>query len=55
MESLESEVDLPYEVYDKVVAEPTEDSWRDAIAWARKHDISHFVASVAMFPVLHLN
>ena len=31
---------------DKVVAEPTEDSWRDAIAWARSHDFSHFLAYV---------
>ncbi|KAI5120672.1 hypothetical protein M0805_006961 [Coniferiporia weirii] len=42
--SLESQSDLPFEVYDRVVAEPTEDSWRDAIAWARSHDISHFLA-----------
>ena len=36
--------DLPFEVYDKVVCEPTEASWRDAIAWARSHDFSHFLA-----------
>ncbi|KAK2466209.1 hypothetical protein APHAL10511_001851 [Amanita phalloides] len=42
--ALEAESDLPFEVYDQVVAEPTEDSWRNAIAWARKHDISHFLA-----------
>jgi len=42
--SLESQTDLPFEVYDKVVTEPTEASWRDAIAWARKHDFSHFLA-----------
>ena len=35
---------IPFEVYDRVVAEPTEASWRDAIAWARKHDCSHFLA-----------
>jgi hypothetical protein len=46
IESLESQTDLPFEVYDQVVAEPTEDSWRDAIAWARKHDFSHFLAYV---------
>lgn len=44
VESLDSQPGLSYEVYDKVVAEPTEDSWRDAIAWARSHDISHFLA-----------
>ncbi|KAH8106149.1 alcohol dehydrogenase [Cristinia sonorae] len=42
--SLESQPDLSFEVYDRVVTEPTEASWRDAIAWARKHDISHFLA-----------
>ncbi|KAM6495887.1 alcohol dehydrogenase [Amanita muscaria] len=42
--ALEAETDLPFEVYDQVVAEPTEDSWRNAIAWARKHDFSHFLA-----------
>jgi hydroxyacid-oxoacid transhydrogenase len=31
-------------VFDRVVTEPTEDSWRDAIAWARKHEFSHFLA-----------
>ncbi|KAG7096968.1 hypothetical protein E1B28_004365 [Marasmius oreades] len=44
LESLQSQTDLPFEVYDQVVAEPTEDSWRSAIAWARKHDFSHFLA-----------
>ncbi|KAF5363695.1 hypothetical protein D9756_000628 [Leucocoprinus leucothites] len=42
--ALESQTDLPFEVYDRVVAEPTEDSWRNAIAWARKHNFSHFLA-----------
>lgn len=42
--ALEKELDLPFEVYDQVVAEPTEASWRDAIAWSRKHDFSHFLA-----------
>jgi hypothetical protein len=42
--ALEKEINLPFEVYDQVVAEPTEQSWRDAIAWARKHDFSHFLA-----------
>lgn len=44
LESLDSQTDLPYEVYDQVVTEPTEDSFRSAIAWARKHDFSHFLA-----------
>ncbi|KAF4619166.1 hypothetical protein D9613_005081 [Agrocybe pediades] len=44
LEALEAENDLPFEVYDRVVAEPTEDSWRDAISWARKHDFSHILA-----------
>ncbi|KAL5527759.1 hypothetical protein ACEPAG_6560 [Sanghuangporus baumii] len=44
IESLNSQLDLPYEVYDRVVAEPTEESWRDAVAWARSHDFSHFLA-----------
>ncbi|PFH52721.1 hypothetical protein AMATHDRAFT_188781 [Amanita thiersii Skay4041] len=42
--ALEAETDLPFEVYDQVVAEPTEESWRNAIAWARNHDFSHFLA-----------
>lgn len=42
--SLEAQQDLPFELYDRVVAEPTEASWRDAIAWARSHDFSHFLA-----------
>ncbi|KZT12773.1 alcohol dehydrogenase [Laetiporus sulphureus 93-53] len=42
--SLESQTDLPFVVYDRVVAEPTEASWRDAIAWAREHDCSHYLA-----------
>ncbi|KAF8974566.1 alcohol dehydrogenase [Flammula alnicola] len=42
--ALEGQTDLPFEVYDRVVAEPTEESWRNAIAWAREHDFSHFLA-----------
>ncbi|CDO76248.1 hypothetical protein BN946_scf184470.g6 [Trametes cinnabarina] len=42
--SLEAQPDLEFVVYDRVVAEPTEASWRDAIAWARKEDCSHFLA-----------
>ena len=45
--ALESQSDLPFEVYDEVVAEPTEASWQDAIAWARKGDFSHFLAYVS--------
>ena len=48
--SLESQ-DVKFEVYDKVVSEPTEASWRDAIAWARQHDCSHFLAYVHSVPV----
>ncbi|TRM67584.1 alcohol dehydrogenase [Schizophyllum amplum] len=44
LRALESQSDLPFEVYDRVVAEPTEDSWRNAIAWARKSEFSHFLA-----------
>ncbi|KAF8138287.1 alcohol dehydrogenase [Boletus edulis] len=44
LESLQSQEDLPFEVYDQVVAEPTEESWRKAIDWARQHDFSHFLA-----------
>ncbi|KAJ3525366.1 hypothetical protein NM688_g8410 [Phlebia brevispora] len=42
--SLESQTDLPFVLYDRVVAEPTEASWRDAIAWSREQDASHFLA-----------
>ena len=51
IQALEAETDLPFEVYDKVSIEPTEDSWRDAIAWARKHDFSHFLAYVIIIQV----
>ncbi|KIJ20018.1 alcohol dehydrogenase [Paxillus involutus ATCC 200175] len=44
LESLQSQVDLPFEIYDQVVTEPTEESWRKAIDWARQHDFSHFLA-----------
>jgi len=33
-----------------VVSEPTEASWRDAIVWARSHDISHFLACAGRPP-----
>ncbi|KAH0587568.1 hypothetical protein H2248_006344 [Termitomyces sp. 'cryptogamus'] len=42
--SLEAQADVPFEIFDQVVAEPTEESWRKAISWARKHDFSHFLA-----------
>jgi len=42
--SLETQGTVPYDVYDNVAVEPTEASWRDAIAWARKGDYSHFLA-----------
>ncbi|KAF8592140.1 iron-containing alcohol dehydrogenase 1 [Ramaria rubella] len=42
--ALESQGDVPYEVYENVSVEPTEASWRDAIAWSRKGDFSHFLA-----------
>ncbi|KIO12955.1 hypothetical protein M404DRAFT_123702 [Pisolithus tinctorius Marx 270] len=44
IESLQSQQDLPFEVYDEVVSEPTEESWRRAISWARERDFSHFLA-----------
>ncbi|KAF8826728.1 hypothetical protein HHX47_DHR5000684 [Lentinula edodes] len=44
LRSLQSQEDLPFEVYDQVLAEPTEDSWKKAISWAREHDFSHFLA-----------
>ncbi|KAH8999034.1 iron-containing alcohol dehydrogenase 1 [Lactarius akahatsu] len=44
IESLSSQQDLPFEIFDRVVTEPTEDSWREAIAWSREHDFSHFLA-----------
>jgi hydroxyacid-oxoacid transhydrogenase len=47
--SLQAQDDLPFEVFDSVVAEPTEDSWRKAIAWARQHDFSHFLAYVVFY------
>jgi len=42
--ALETQGNVPYEVYDNVSVEPTEASWRDAIAWARNGDYSHFLA-----------
>ncbi|KAK7061719.1 alcohol dehydrogenase [Favolaschia claudopus] len=42
--SLESQPNLAFEVLSLPVGEPTEESWADAIAWARGHDFSHFLA-----------
>lgn len=47
--SLEAQTDLQFEVYDRVVTEPTEESWRDAIQWARQYDFSHFLACVLSY------
>lgn len=55
MESLQSQPDLKWEVFDQVVAEPTEASWRTAIAWAREHDFSHFLAYALLNPGLILS
>ncbi|KII95205.1 hypothetical protein PLICRDRAFT_96252 [Plicaturopsis crispa FD-325 SS-3] len=44
IESLQAQPDLSFEVYDQAISEPTEESMRHAIAWARKHDFSHFLA-----------
>lgn len=43
VQALEEE-GVPYEIFDRVAVEPTDSSWLDAIAWARKHDFSHFLA-----------
>ena len=45
MESLQL-ANVPFELYTNVSVEPTDESWRDAIAWARKHNFSHFLACV---------
>ncbi|GJJ07159.1 hypothetical protein Clacol_001359 [Clathrus columnatus] len=42
--ALETQGDIPYEIYDDVSVEPTEASWRHAIEWGRKGDFSHFLA-----------
>ncbi|KAJ6485017.1 alcohol dehydrogenase [Mycena vitilis] len=42
--SLESQPGLAFEVIALPPGEPTEASWADAIAWARRHDFSHFLA-----------
>ena len=35
---------VPYELYDRVRIEPTDTSFKDAIAWARKHKPNAYVA-----------
>ncbi|EJD48416.1 iron-containing alcohol dehydrogenase 1, partial [Auricularia subglabra TFB-10046 SS5] len=44
IDSVEQYAGAPYEVFQNVSVEPTEDSFREAIAFARKHDFSHFLA-----------
>ncbi|KAJ7700088.1 iron-containing alcohol dehydrogenase 1 [Mycena rosella] len=44
LESLEAQPNLPFEVLSLPPGEPTEESWADAIQWARGHDFSHFLA-----------
>ncbi|KAH7097439.1 alcohol dehydrogenase [Auriculariales sp. MPI-PUGE-AT-0066] len=44
VKSLEMYANAPYEVFTEVSVEPTEDSFRAAIAFARKHNFSHFLA-----------
>lgn len=44
LNSLQQHAGAPFEVFENVAVEPTEDSFREAIAFARKHDFSHFLA-----------
>ena len=50
VQSLELQAELPFEIYDKVAVEPTEESWREAISWAKKHEFSHFLAYATVIP-----
>ncbi|BGP68027.1 hypothetical protein NBRC10513v2_001348 [Rhodotorula toruloides] len=43
LESLE-ENGIKYEVFDRVRVEPNQQSWEDAITFAKQHDFSHFLA-----------
>ncbi|GAA6003478.1 hypothetical protein JCM10207_000350 [Rhodosporidiobolus poonsookiae] len=43
LESLE-ENGIKYELFDRTRVEPNEQSWQDAIAFAKQHDFSHFLA-----------
>ncbi|KZV97241.1 iron-containing alcohol dehydrogenase 1 [Exidia glandulosa HHB12029] len=44
MDSLQQHAGAPFEVFENVSVEPTEDSFREAMAFARKHNFSHFLA-----------
>ncbi|GAA5974845.1 hypothetical protein JCM11641_008394 [Rhodosporidiobolus odoratus] len=35
---------VKYEVFDRTRVEPNEESWKEAIAFAKEHDFSHFLA-----------
>ena len=35
---------VPFEIFDRVRVEPNEESWQDAIKFARERDFSHFLA-----------
>ncbi|KAK4053410.1 hypothetical protein OIV83_001575 [Microbotryomycetes sp. JL201] len=43
IESLEASK-VPYELYTKTRVEPNQESWQDAIDFAKQHDFSHFLA-----------
>ncbi|KAF8338751.1 putative alcohol dehydrogenase [Cantharellus anzutake] len=43
IESLQAN-NVPFELFTNVAVEPTDASWLEAIAWARKHNFSHFLA-----------
>ncbi len=43
IEALERE-GVQYEIFDRVRVEPNDESWADAISFARKNDFSHFLA-----------
>ncbi|GAA5836572.1 hypothetical protein JCM11251_007115, partial [Rhodosporidiobolus azoricus] len=43
LESLEDN-GIKYEVFDRTRVEPNEESWREAITFAKQHDFSHFLA-----------
>ncbi|KAJ7179171.1 alcohol dehydrogenase [Mycena filopes] len=44
LESLEAQSNLHFQVMNLPASEPTEETFNDAIAWARAHDFSHFLA-----------
>ncbi|TNY18701.1 iron-containing alcohol dehydrogenase-domain containing protein [Rhodotorula diobovata] len=43
IESLEAN-NVQYEIFDRTRVEPNQESWEEAIAFAKKHDFSHFLA-----------